>query len=126
LRAVFGLAARPSRKSAFGGFNGSGVVAFSSDANGNLRLLKTDGTVTDVDGTTLATGIGFFAYSFSYAGRSGTTYAASSSAAFKHSARRVPKERIAIVLPSRSTRPRPISSGTPRSGISTPTPSPRG
>lgn len=57
---------------------GSGVVALSSDANGNLRLLKSDGTITTVDGTTLATGIGFPAFSVSYVGRAGTTYAASS------------------------------------------------
>ena len=57
---------------------GSGVVALSSDANGNLRLLKSDGTVTTVDGSTLATGIGFPAYSVTYVGRAGTTYAASS------------------------------------------------
>ena len=56
---------------------GSGVVAFSSDANGNLRLLKSDGTVTTVDGTSLATGIGFPAHSVSYVGRAGTIYAAS-------------------------------------------------
>jgi VCBS repeat-containing protein len=59
---------------------GSGVVAMSSDANGNLRLLKSDGTVTTVDGTSLATGIGFPAHSVSYAGRAGTTYAASATA----------------------------------------------
>ena len=59
---------------------GSGIVAFSCDANGSLIFLKTDGTFTEGNGTILASGIGFSAYSFSYAGRSGTTYAASSSA----------------------------------------------
>ena len=49
-----------------------------------------------------------------------------SSAATRHSPRRVPKLRMAILLPSRSTRPLPISSGVPRAGSSMPTPSPRG
>jgi hypothetical protein len=52
--------------------------------------------------------------------------AASASQAASTSARRVPKDRIATRPPSRIMRPLPISSGTPRSGISTPTPSPRG
>ena len=37
--------------------------------------------------------------------------AASSSAALRHSCSRVPRLRSAIVVPSRSTRPRPIASG---------------
>ena len=40
--------------------------------------------------------------------------------------RRVPSESRATELPSRRMRPLPISSGTPNSGMSTPTPSPRG
>ena len=50
------------------------------------------------------------------------------SAAFKASPRRVPKLSSATRAPSgrRTIRPRPIASGSPRSGSSTPTPSPRG
>ena len=55
-----------------------------------------------------------------------TPRAASASAAFSTSARRVPKDRSATRPPSRSSRPRPISRAVPRSGISTPIPSPRG
>src|SRR3984957_17680928 len=53
-------------------------------------------------------------------------WAASSSAAFSHSPRRVPKDNSAILLPWRTMRPLPISSGMPTSGISMPRPSPRG
>ena len=52
--------------------------------------------------------------------------AARISAAFVHSPRRVPSDSSATVVPSVMMRPRPISSGTPTMGISTPTPSPRG
>src|ERR1700726_3282836 len=52
--------------------------------------------------------------------------AASSSAAFSHSASLVPNESSAILLPSRTMRPFPISSGMPTSGMSMPRPSPRG
>ena len=51
---------------------------------------------------------------------------ASVSAALSASARRVPSDRMATCLPSRMMRPLPIGSGTPTSGISMPTPSPRG
>ena len=47
-------------------------------------------------------------------------------AAFIESASRVPSERIATFVPSRRIRPLPISRTSPRSGSSTPTPSPRG
>ena len=46
--------------------------------------------------------------------------AASSSAALRHSPSRVPKEKIATLLPSRTMRPLPISSGLPSSGSATP------
>ena len=49
-----------------------------------------------------------------------------SSAASSASLRRVPSERIATCLPSRTIRPLPISSTWPFFGISRPTPSPRG
>ncbi len=52
--------------------------------------------------------------------------ASSVSAASSAAASRVPSDRIATLVPSRMIRPRPISRGTPRSGISQPTPSPRG
>src|SRR5262245_16790403 len=52
--------------------------------------------------------------------------AASVSAASMHSARRVPNDNSATELPSRMIRPLPISSWMPNSGMSTPTPSPRG
>jgi hypothetical protein len=51
---------------------------------------------------------------------------ASVSAAARQCAKRVPKLKSATELPSRTMRPLPISSGTPNSGMSTPTPSPRG
>ena len=41
-------------------------------------------------------------------------------------ASRVPNDSSATEVPSRMIRPLPISSGTPTSGMSTPTPSPRG
>ncbi|MNX91322.1 hypothetical protein D3C86_1233970 [compost metagenome] len=55
-----------------------------------------------------------------------TPRAASRSAAFSDSCKRVPSDRMATEVPSRTMRPLPISSGAASSGISTPTPSPRG
>ena len=48
------------------------------------------------------------------------------SAANLHSSKRVPKDKSAILLPSLTIRPLPIFKISPRSGSSTPTPSPRG
>ncbi len=66
---------------------GSGVVAIAAGAQ-HLVMLKSDGSVTAVgsnnDGQTTipaaAAGSGYFAYSYSYVGRAGTTYPASASA----------------------------------------------
>ena len=53
-------------------------------------------------------------------------FASSSATALRASPRCAPKLRMATSVPSWITRPRPISSGVPTSGISTPSPSPRG
>ena len=68
--------------------SGSGVIAISAGER-HLLMLKSDGSLvgwgTNNSGQTsipaaVATGVGNFAYSYSYAGRAGTTYAASSTA----------------------------------------------
>jgi alpha-tubulin suppressor-like RCC1 family protein len=68
--------------------SGSGVIAISA-GSGHLLMLKSDGSLVgwgdDHAGQTsipvaVATGVGNFAYRYSYAGRAGTTYAATSSA----------------------------------------------
>ena len=68
--------------------SGSGVIAISAGA-GHLLMLKSDGSLVgwgdNNSGQTsipaaVATGLGNFAYSYSYAGRAGTTYAATSTA----------------------------------------------
>ena len=66
--------------------SGSGVIAISAGES-HLLMLKSDGSLVgwgdNNSGQTsvpvaVATGVGNFAYSYSYAGRAGTTYAASS------------------------------------------------
>jgi alpha-tubulin suppressor-like RCC1 family protein len=68
--------------------SGSGVIAISAGAS-HLLMLKSDGSLLgwgDNNSSQIslpaavATSVGNFAYSFSYAGRAGTTYAASSTA----------------------------------------------
>ena len=68
--------------------SGSGVIAISA-GNGHLLMLKSNGALvgwgSNGSGQTsipaaVATGVGNFAYSYSYSGRAGTTYAASSTA----------------------------------------------
>jgi alpha-tubulin suppressor-like RCC1 family protein len=68
--------------------SGSGVIAISAGA-GHLLMLRSDGSLVgwgdNNSGQTsipvaVATSVGNFAYSYSYAGRAGTTYAASSTA----------------------------------------------
>ena len=67
---------------------GSGVIAISAGES-HLLMLKSDGSLVGWGDNhsgqisvpvAVATGVGNFAYSYSYAGRAGTTYAASSTA----------------------------------------------
>jgi alpha-tubulin suppressor-like RCC1 family protein len=68
--------------------SGSGVIAISAGES-HLLMLKSDGSLvgwgSNTSGQTsvpvaVATGVGNFAYNYSYVGRAGTTYAASSTA----------------------------------------------
>src|SRR5262249_10163889 len=58
--------------------------------------------------------------------RRGRPWAARAPTASRPCESRVPSESSATLVPSRRMRPLPISNGTPNSGMSTPTPSPRG